>query len=205
MMTLDQLAKASGAPLQRAAAWLDPIIKAMDAYEIDTPVRQVDFVAQIGHESASLAVISENLNYSADGLLNTFPKYFNPAQAQQYARQPERIANRVYANRMGNGDEGSGDGWKYRGKGLIQLTGKQNYALASISMDLDLVENPDLLLVPDNAAAAAGWFWWNNKLNRFSDSGDFVGLTKAINGGTHGLADRQARRAAGRLAFGLPV
>lgn len=204
-MTLDQLAKATGATLQRAAAWLDPIQKAMDVYGIDTPSRSVDFLAQVGHESGGLAVISENLNYSADGLVGTFPKYFTAGQAQQYGRQPQRIANKVYANRMGNGDEGSGEGWKYRGRGLIQLTGKNNYAAAAAAMGVDLMDNPDLLLVPEHAAGAAGWFWKNNRLNRFADSGDFVGLTKAINGGTHGLADRQARRAAGRIAFGLPA
>jgi putative chitinase len=134
----------------------------------------------------------ENLNYSAKGLVGTFKKYFPTEEiAKQYERKPEKIANRVYANRMGNGDENSGDGYKYRGRGLIQLTGKFNYTKFSQSIDLSLDETVKYLETPEGAVASAGWFWDNNKLNRFCDNDDFITLTKRINGGTIGLADRK--------------
>ena len=162
----------------------------LDNYHINTPLRLAHFFAQLHHES-NLKPISENLNYSADGLLRIFGKYFNPTSAGQYARRPQAIANRVYANRMGNGNEASGDGWRFRGRGYIQLTGKNNYLRFSKDARLpEIMSNPDLLLQETNAMISALWFWQTNNLNRFSDADDVRGLTKAINGGFNGLDHR---------------
>lgn len=150
------------------------------------------FFAQLDHES-KLEPISENLNYSAEGLLTTFKKYFNQNTAKQYARQPKMIANKVYANRMGNGNEASGDGWKYRGKGFIQLTGKDNYKALSKSTGTDYVANPELLLNEADAMVSACWFWSKNNLNKHADNKDVSSATKVINGGTNGLSDRKAK------------
>lgn len=163
----------------------------LDKAGINTPFRLAHFFAQLEHESG-LKPISENLNYSADGLLRTFPRYFTTAQAREYARKPEAIANRVYANRMGNRAETSGDGWKYRGRGFIQLTGKKNYKALTDYAKVDYVANPDLLLNEADAMISAIWFWSTNNLNRFADKDDATGLTKAINGGTNGLEHRRA-------------
>lgn len=163
----------------------------LNNYSINTPLRLAHFFAQLEHESG-LKPISENLNYSASGLLKTFKKYFNTLNiANQYARQPEKIANRVYANRMGNGSELSGDGWKYRGRGFIQITGKNNYTMLSKDTRIDYLKNPDLLLNESDAMISALWFWNTNKLNRFADKDDVLGLTKAINGGVNGLEHRK--------------
>lgn len=159
-------------------------------YGINTPLRLAHFFAQLAHES-NLKPIEENLNYSESGLLKTFPKYFNKEQAKAYARKPKNIANRVYGNRMGNGDEKSGDGYKYRGRGFIQLTGKNNYLLLTKDTRIDFLNNPDLLLTEVNAMIAALWFWSTNKLNTLADKDDVLGITKKINGGTNGLADRK--------------
>lgn len=161
-------------------------------YEINTIKRKAMFLAQLDHESG-LKPISENLNYSEAGLLGVFKKYFTPAQAKQYARKPEAIANRVYANRGGNGNEASGDGWKYRGRGFIQLTLKDNYKALSKATGVDYVSNPDSLLNEADAMIAALWYWKTNNLNKYSDSGDVKGATKVINGGYNGLADRQSK------------
>jgi putative chitinase len=158
--------------------------------KINTPLRLAHFFAQLDHESG-LKPVSENLNYSAIGLFKTFPRHFTRIDAKNYDRQPERIANRAYANRMGNGSELSGDGWKYRGRGFIQLTGKNNYDAFANDSGIDALNNPDLLLKEVNAMVAALWFWDKNRLNRFSDKDDVRGLTRAINGGTNGLAHRQ--------------
>ena len=162
---------------------------------INTKERVCMFLAQCGHESGGFTLTVENLNYGAKGLLSTFPKYFkNVNEAILYERKPEKIANKVYANRMGNGPESSGDGWKYRGRGFIQLTGKSNYEAFSKDMDIDTVNNPDL--VKDDLSIAirsAVWFWNKNNLNSYCDKGDFIGLTKRINGGTNGLSDREAK------------
>jgi putative chitinase len=159
-----------------------------------------NFIAQVGHESAQFNVLSENLNYSADGLLKTFRNYFVTAPAAAYARNPEKIANLVYANRMGNGDEASGDGWKYRGKGLIQLTGKTNYENCSKSLfgDTRLLDSPEDLTKPEMALKSALWFWTSNKLTSVKD---FTALTKRINGGTNGLEDREAIRQRAKLVL----
>lgn len=148
------------------------------------------FLAQVGHESGELAFSVENLNYSTDGLLKTFPKYFNSNNAANYARQPQKIANRVYANRMGNGDEASGDGWANRGKGLIQITGKNNVLAYAKSRGMTYEQAQAFLLTVEGAVDSAFWFWQANNLSRFVDTNDFLGLTKAINGGTNGLPHR---------------
>ena len=164
----------------------------LQEYEITTKPRVAAFLAQCGHESGGFVFISENLNYSASGLMRVFPKYF-PTQdlANAYARQPEKIANRVYASRMGNGDEASGDGFRYRGRGLIQLTGKDNYFWFAASLEITPQEAAEYTQTFEGAAQSACWFWETNKLNALADAGDFVTMTKRINGGTIGLKDRE--------------
>ena len=156
-----------------------------------SPDRAAHFFAQIAHETGEFKSFTENLNYSAEGLKKTFGKYFADIDAAPYARKPEKIANRVYANRMGNGDEASGDGYKYCGRGLIQLTGKQNYTKFAADLGISVDETVAYLETPEGAVSSAGWFWDNNNLNSYCDKDDFVGLTKRINGGTIGLEDRK--------------
>ena len=173
--------------------WTTALNEVLPTYKIDTPERIASFLAQCGHESAGFTVLQENLNYSADGLNKIFKKYFPTLDsAQPYARKPEMIANRVYGGRMGNGDEASGEGYKFRGRGPIQLTGKDNYTACSdfLFQDDTLVQNPDMLLDPEYALHSACWFWWKNDLNNYADSADLVTMTKRINGGTIGLEDR---------------
>lgn len=159
---------------------------------IETKERIVSFIAQCGHESAGFTVTKENLNYSAKALQSVFKKYFPTVElAEKYARKPEMIANRVYANRMGNGDEQSGDGWRYCGRGFIQLTGKANYyELAGDLGDRQYCTHPELLEQLPHALVGALWFWDKHKLNDYADDGDLKGMTKIINGGYNGLADR---------------
>lgn len=157
--------------------------------DITTPLRMAHFFSQLDHES-NLKPIIENLNYSASGLIRIFRKYFTDLEAIQFQRQPEKIANRVYANRMGNGNEASGDGWKYRGRGFLQITGKENYQKLSKATGIDFVNNPDLLLQEANSMVAACWFWNTRKLNVLADKDDVRGITKIINGGFNGLPDR---------------
>lgn len=159
-------------------------------YEVNTSMRIAHFMAQIEHES-NLKPISENLNYSKDRLLIVFPKYFTPNNVDPFHRNPQKIANRVYANRMGNKNETSGDGWKYRGRGFIQLTGFNNYKALSEESKIDYVNNPDLLLNETDALIAALWFWSNNQLNKLADKDDLLMITKRINGGTNGINDRK--------------
>lgn len=164
----------------------------LDEYEINTSKRIAAFFAQCAHESGNFVFLSENLNYKAESLLRTFPKYFpDMTLAKQYEKRPQAIASRVYANRMGNGDEASLEGWVHRGKGLIQLTGKTNQTLFAGSLNMKLADVPDFLETFEGAAQSAAWFWETNNLNRFVDADDFRGLTKAINGGYIGLADRE--------------
>lgn len=175
--------------------WVESMNNVFPNYEINTPQRIAAFLAQCGHESGGWTVFEENLNYSAKGLLNTFKKYFpNEQIANAYARQPEKIANRVYANRMGNGPEQSGDGWLYRGRGPIQLTGKNNYLAFAQDMFDDwenLFNNPDWVTADrDFALMSAIWFWNKNQLNREADSGNIKLMTRKINGGYIGLDDR---------------
>lgn len=180
---------------QNAEDWVDAINDILPDFEINTPKRVAAFLAQCGHESAGFSVLKENLNYSADGLNKIFKKYFPTVEsAQPYARNPEKIANKVYGGRMGNGPEESGDGWKYRGRGPIQLTGKDNYRAFANDYFEDpetLLNDPDLLIdhIPTSLLAAV-WFWQKNKLNKEADSGDIKTMTKKINGGFIGLEDR---------------
>jgi putative chitinase len=162
-----------------------------NSYHINTPLRVAHFMAQIDHESG-LKPVSENLNYSKEGLLNTFSKYFPIySKASEYARQPQKIANLVYANRMGNGNEASGDGWKYRGRGFIQITGKDNYTMLSKDTRIDYLNNPDLLLTEANSLISALWYWNKHNINALADKNDIKGVTRTINGGFNGLADRK--------------
>lgn len=176
-----------------ACDWYEPLVNNLESYEIDSPNRAAAFLAQTSHESGDYRILSENLNYSQQGLRKVFPKYFpDDATAFRYARQPQAIANRVYGGRMGNGSEQSGDGWNYRGRGVLQVTGKNNYASCSqfLFQDLRLLDDPDYLTTMDGALQSAIWFWTANKLNPIADKGDVINLTKRINGGTIGLAER---------------
>jgi putative chitinase len=162
-----------------------------NAYHVNTPLRIANFMAQIEHESG-LKPISENFNYSATGLSTTFKKYFpTPALANAYQRQPEKIANKVYANRMGNGNEASGQGFLFRGRGFLQITGKNNYLMLSKDARIDCFQNPDILLEEANAMIATLWFWGKNKLNDLADLDNIEAVTKKINGGFNGLAERK--------------
>lgn len=197
-MTPDVLSRAIGITIERAAKWAPHITEAMSRYDIHSPNEQASFLAQVAHESALLSMLVENLNYSADGLARTWPSRFAKPdktpniKALELARKPEAIANNVYANRMGNGPESSGDGWKYRGRGLIQITGKQNYVDCGRDIGVSFSTNPDLLMVPQYAALSAGWFWKVRGLDRFDDDMDVTAETRIINGGITGLKDRQA-------------
>lgn len=158
---------------------------------IITTNRIAGFVAQCGHESGGFTRFVENLNYSSEGLMKTFPKYFPTKDlADQYARQPEKIANKVYANRMGNGPEESGDGWKFRGRGLIQLTGFTNYYTCDKVIKKDLAIKPEYLETLEGAVKSAVWYWTYRNLNECCDQDDVVTMTKKINGGTLGLSER---------------
>jgi len=164
----------------------------LNSYHVNTPLRIAHFMAQAEHESG-LRPISENLNYSAKGLATTFKKYFpTPADSLRYEKQPVLIANKVYANRMGNGTESSGEGFKYRGRGFFQITGKENYFRLANDTDLDCFKNPDLLLEEPNAMISALWFWNLKGLNALADKDDVLGITKRINGGVNGLEHRKA-------------
>lgn len=164
-----------------------------DKYGVNTPLRLSHFLAQTAHESGGFRVIEENLNYSADGLNKIFPKYFKNAgrDAQAYHRQPEKIANIVYASRMGNGDTASGDGYKFRGRGLIQLTGRSNYTNFAKDSGIQVEEAVAYLATPQGAVESAAWYWSKNGLNALADKDDVTAVTKKINGGTIGLEDRK--------------
>jgi putative chitinase len=174
--------------------WHNALAQLLPDYEINTPQRIAAFIAQCAHESGGFTALKENLNYKPATLRKIFPKYFpDDAIANEYCSRPnkqEAIANRVYANRMGNGDEASGDGWKFAGKGLIQLTGKQNYTWFAASLKITVEEASEYLLTFEGAAQSACWFWETNNLNQWADKGDIITLTKRINGGTIGLEDR---------------
>lgn len=175
--------------------WYNALTKLLPEYEINTPQRVAAFIAQCAHESASFTTLKENLNYRWESLRKVFPKYFpNDDIAKRYASLPnkqEAIANRVYANRMGNGPEESGDGYRYCGRGLIQLTGKENYSFFAASIGISVEEASDYLQTFEGAVQSACWFWETNNLNQYADVGDILTMTKRINGGTIGLEDRQ--------------
>ncbi|WP_292999603.1 hypothetical protein [Nevskia sp.] len=169
------------------------LVSAMTTFRINTPIRQAMFLAQIAHESQGFTRLEENLNYSAEKLLELWPSRFSPAEAKAYARQPERIANRAYANRLGNADEASGNGWRYRGRGLIQITGLRNYSECSKALSPRrnfLVQNPEALLRPIYAAESAGWYWNHAGCSNSADDGDFIGCTRRINTRLIGMPDR---------------
>lgn len=202
---------AAGIKRDVAERWLPHVQAALDRFGIESPRQVAAWLAQTAHESGGYTMLVENLNYRAATMAACWPKRFAEAGpdgkpkrndkgalipnkfALALERKPEAIANVVYANRMGNGPTESGDGWLYRGRGLKQLTGKNNHRACSKGLGVDLVENPDLLLEPQWAAMSAAWFWASNNCNPLADADDFVGLTKRINGGTIGLPDRQAR------------
>jgi putative chitinase len=202
--------RAAGVSQELAERWLPHVQSALARFNINTPMQVAGWIAQCAHESAGFKTLTENLNYSADTMAVVWPTRFavlgpdkkpvkvkGKNQPNKFAlalhRKPEMIANAVYSNRMGNGNIESGEGWKFRGRGLKQLTGKFNHIQASKGLGVDLVTNPDLLLEPQWAALSAAWFWAENKCGPIADSGDFVALTKRINGGTIGLEDRQKR------------
>lgn len=193
MVTLELLQKlAPKTNHDKLAALVDPLNDVMEKYSIDTRERAAAFLAQCGHESGGFNAIKENLNYKAESLVRVFPKYFpTAALAEQYAHQPQKIASRIYGGRMGNGDESTGEGYTYCGRGLIQLTGKNNYTAMAAEFDMTLEQVVPYLETYDGACMSAGWFWNKNNLNQFADSGDFTTLTKRINGGTIGLEDRK--------------
>lgn len=200
-MNIEQFRAAAGLSAPNAERWFAEITEATAEFGINTPVRLAAFIAQVGTESAGFSRLVENFNYSVDGLIVTFGRRITPLEARQLGRQPgekmvpldrqQKIANIVYGRRYGN--ELTGDGWKFRGRGLKQITFHDNYLACGRALGLDLVSDPDLLLVDEHAARSAGWFWKANGCNELADSGDFVGLSRRINGGTNGLDDRKAR------------
>lgn len=193
-LTLDQV-KAILPGNSAPEEWLDALNKILPAYRINSPLRVAGFLAQCCHESNNFKVLEENLNYSADGLNKIFPKYFikSGRDAAKYAKQPEKIANIVYGSRMGNGDEKSGDGYRYRGRGVIQLTGKDNYT--AFGRDANVNRTPEdvveYLGTKRGALASAAWYWNSRNINDAADAGDIVKMTKLVNGGTIGLEDRK--------------
>jgi putative chitinase len=176
-----------------AGEWHDAMMEMFPKYDITTPNRVAGFIAQTAHESANYKVLSENLNYSAKALDAIFGKYFKRAgrDAEQWHRQPEKIANTIYAGRMDNGDTASGDGWRYRGGGILQLTGKYNYTAFGKSVGMSSEEATDYVRTKEGAIESACWFWKENNINKYCDNDDIVRMTKRINGGTIGLADRK--------------
>ena len=173
--------------------WHHALSQLLPDYEINTPQRIAAFIAQCSHESAGFTALKENLNYKAETLTRLWPKLFPAGVAKAYASMPnkqEAIANRAYSSRMGNGPEESGDGFKFCGRGLIQLTGRNNYQAFADSLEMDIDDVPEYLATFEGAAQSACWFWEENKLNQWADKGDILTLTKKINGGTIGLEDR---------------
>lgn len=178
--------------------FLPALNRAMTRFKIDTPARRAAFLAQIGHESSHMRCLVEKLNYSAVGLSTTWPNRFRGADGKPNARakalehQPQAIANQVYADRNGNGPEASGDGWLFRGRGLIQITGRGNYRACAKGVGVPLEEFPEFLEQPEWAALSAAWYWSTNGLNELADAGQFEQITRRINGGTHGQPERLA-------------
>lgn len=187
------------------AQWFAILQDVLPKYNIDDPYRVAAFLAQCAHESGNFQWLSENLNYRAESLTRTWPRHFPTMEiALEYERQPERIANRAYANRMGNGNEESGDGWKFIGRGLIQLTGRNNYQAFADSIEKTLDETIEYLKTYNGAVESACWFWKTNNINKWADLGDVVNMTRRINGGTIGLEDRQKKYNQMLDLFGVP-
>jgi putative chitinase len=185
MVSPDQLKQ-----LHIGPEWVDALNATFQKFDIATPLRQAAFIGQCGHECGNFRILEENLNYRAEALQKLWPKRFDAAKAQACARNPKLIANTVYSNRMGNRDEASGDGHRFRGRGCIQLTGSANYFHAGQALGVDFIMEPDLVATPMYAALTAGWFWNTHRLNQYADSMDYLTMTKRINGGTIGLQDR---------------
>jgi putative chitinase len=182
------LPKAKVANLEK---FVEGFNETFEHFDINTPERMAMFIAQTAHESGNFATTEENLNYSAKGLNGIFKKYFPTVEsAASYERKPQMIANRVYGGRMGNGNEASGEGYKFRGRGIIQLTGKDNYTNCGKALQMDLIADPDQVAKNPVAVLSAGWFWDTRKLNTWADKCDVLTVTKKINGGTIGLEDR---------------
>ena len=185
-VTADQLNR-----LHIGPQWVEPLNQTFDRFQIVSPVQQAAFIGQCGHECANFRVLEENLNYRAATLMKLWPKRFPTLEvANECAGQPKRIANKVYASRMGNRDENSGDGYRFRGRGCIQLTGSTNYFNAGKALGMDFWADPDLVATPLYAALTAGWFWSTHKCNEAAQAQDWTRLTKIINGGTIGLDER---------------
>jgi putative chitinase len=201
MLTADQLKQMHINP-----ELADVFNETFERWGIKTVRQQAGFIGQCGHESGNFRVLEENLNYAADRLMKIWPKRFPTLEvAQPYHRSPRKIANKVYANRMGNRDEASDDGWRFRGSGWVQLTGHDNFYHFGKAVGVDVVLKPDLVRTPQYAALSAGWFWSTHKCNEIAETGDWTRLTKAINGGTIGLEDRvkHIREAIAVLSGGL--
>lgn len=175
---------------KNVGAWYGALCDVLPKYEINTPRRVSAFLAQCCHESMQFTAVSENLNYKATSLRRVFTKYFTEQEAAAFAGKPEQIANRVYANRMGNGPATSGDGYRYRGRGLIQLTGKENYQKFADSIKMPLEDMPEYLTSFEGCVKSACWFWHEHHLNALADTSDLATITKRINGGLNGFADR---------------
>jgi putative chitinase len=181
--------------------WLAPLEETFAKYDISTPIRQACFMGQCAHESGNFKTLQENLNYSAEGLMKTWPSRFSTKEiADQYARQPAKIAGKVYNGRLGNTSEEEAS--MYLGRGLIQLTGRENYANCGTALGIDLIGNPNLLIEPKYAALSAGWFWNKKGLNGLADTSDFETMTKRINGGLIGLDDRKVKIAKALTVLG---
>jgi len=192
ILTQDQLAQMIPGNTY-VAEWYEALEKLLPDYDINTPHRVAAFIAQCAHESSGFREIKENLNYRAETLGKVWPRLFPAGIAERYAHNQEAIANRAYADRMGNGNEASGDGFRYCGRGLIQLTGHDNYQAFADSVEMAVEDVPAYLATFEGAVQSACWFWESNNLNQFADSGDILTMTKRINGGTLGLDDRTAR------------
>jgi len=191
MVSPDQLKKMHIDP-----SLADAFNETFQRFGINSPVQQASWIGQCGHECGNFKILEENLNYRAATLLKLFPRTpkrawgFTPEEAAAYEKQPQKIANRIYGNRMGNRDEASGDGYRFRGSGFLQLTGHSNFYHAGKALGEDFVMQPELVRTPKYAAMTAGWFWQTHKLNQYADTRDFLMMTKKINGGTIGLDDR---------------
>jgi putative chitinase len=192
-----------------AAAWADAAMEILPKYEINTPNRIAGFFAQCGHESMNFTALSENLNYRAETLEKLFSKYFSKAgrNAADYAKQPEKIANVIYANRMGNGDTASGDGYRFRGRGVVQLTGRDNYTAFGLTIGMTAEEVIDYVTTKKGALESACWYWASRKINAACDANDITKMSKAVNGGTIGLEDRRKHyeQALAVLGGGVPA
>lgn len=210
LITREQLVKIMPECSHVIDKYIDHMNEAFDRFEINTPLRVCAFIAQVGHESTRLTRVEENLNYSANGLLRTFPNHFTPDTAKALAYKPMQIANKVYANLGGNGDEASGDGWKFRGRGLIQVTLKRNYQFRGKRLVQDanyFVNQPDLLLEPEWAVRTAADYWDENDLNHFADTNSemsFRDLTRRINRPLRGLDDRLSLWRIAKHVLGVP-